>query len=992
MVLGEGLTVRKKLSYSNFLLITLLALMAGIASWLLLERNLKAALWNKGGSLSSVLCQPVTSAYLSDKVGFTSSALARSLEFFRDDDDNDVSMAAVVAFSSPNLAPTVKAVKNFGDDPLDAAAMAEPLGKGALRYETNGFMVVATPLSAEGQLDPGSRIYQILVLNEMSIRRQSKESLRVSVLLGLVMLVLGFVTSRFQGNLLVSRPLERLLNGIRSNSAAQTFQPVQIVSRDEFGYLAESFNTMMQRLKDDANHAQDMLLERERLLTELADLNTGLEQRVAARTNELQREVAEHKVAEGKLLLSEDKFRTLFNVFPLGIARNSMDGTFIETNASFSSIVGYPMDKLSQLNYWALTPDAYADQESQQLMSLRTTGRYGPYEKEYIHSDGQLIPVRLNGVMINGINGEQYIWSIVEDISQLKYLADQMRIAAAAFESQEGMMITDANNVILRVNRAFTEITGFTSEDAVGRTPSMLKSNRHEADFFRHMWERINTTGGWQGEIWDRRKNGEEYQKWLTISAVKDHEGAVTHYIGVHHDITNRKLAEERIRELAFFDQLTGLPNRTLLRDRLKQAMAASARTGSIGGLLFIDLDNFKSLNDTLGHDMGDLLLTQVAKRLARCVREADTVARLGGDEFVVMLASLSATEVEAAAHTRTVCEKILSTLSQPYQLGPDTYRSTASLGATLFSGDLAAMDVLMKQADLAMYKSKEEGRNAVHFFDPRMECALKARAVEESDLRLAVEEKQFVLHYQAQVVDNGRIIGAEALVRWQHPVRGLVYPDDFIPLSEETELILPLGSWVLDTACDQLAVWAHQPEMADLTIAVNVSAHQLRQSDFVERVLSALARSGARPNRLKLELTESVLITNPEDIIAKMKALKAKGIGFSMDDFGTGYSSLSYLKRLPLDQLKIDRGFVKDILTDPIDAAIARMIIGLGNSLGLAVIAEGVEIEAQRDVLIREGCHAFQGYLYSRPLPLGPFEDYVKQAAFGHHVGGGRT
>jgi diguanylate cyclase (GGDEF)-like protein/PAS domain S-box-containing protein len=691
-------------------------------------------------------------------------------------------------------------------------------------------------------------------------------------------------------------------------------------------------------------------------------------------------DITDHRLATDKLLLSEEKLRTMFELSPLGIARNSMDGVFFEANASFLNIVGYTLDALNRTSYWELTPESYADQEAQQLESLRTRGRYGPYEKEYINSRGQRVPVRLNGVLITGSDGEQYIWSMVEDISLLSDLVDQLRVAAAAFESQEAMMITDASTVILRVNQAFIEITGYTAEDAVGQTPRLLKSGRHDAGFFHAMWESINDTGGWQGEIWNRRKSGEEYPNSLTITAMKNDKGAVTHYIGVHHDITQRKQAEEKISELAFFDQLTGLPNRTLLLDRLKQAMAAGSRTGRFGALLFIDLDHFKTLNDTLGHDKGDLLLKQVAQRLTKCVRAGDTMARLGGDEFVVMLAGLSLNEGDAAALTKTVGEKILSALNLPYHLNQVAYHSTASIGATTFKGDLVAIDELMKQADLAMYKSKEAGRNALHFFDPRMESAVKERAAAEDDLRSAVEEKRFVLHYQAQVVDR-RIIGAEALVRWQHPKRGLVYPDGFITLSEETGLILPLGRWVLETACDQLAAWAIQPEMSHLTIAVNVSVNQIRQPDFVDQVLSVLARSGANPQRLKLELTESVMIINTEDTIAKMAALKAKGVGFSLDDFGTGYSSLSYLKRLPLGQLKIDRGFVKDILIDPIDAGIAKMIITLGENLGLAVIAEGVETEAQRDFLVHQGCRAYQGYLFSRPLPLDAFEDFVKQA-----------
>lgn len=559
---------------------------------------------------------------------------------------------------------------------------------------------------------------------------------------------------------------------------------------------------------------------------------------------------------------------------------------------------------------------------------------------------------------------------------------DQLRIAAAAFESQESMIVTDVNGIILRVNHAFTKSTGYSAQEAVGQTPRLTKSDRHDAGFFREMWASIQRTGGWQGEIWDRRKNGEVYPKWLTISAVKGDAGAVTHYIGTHYDITERKKAQEKISELAFFDQLTRLPNRTLLLDRLKQAMTVSERMGMYGAVLFIDLDNFKSLNDTLGHDVGDMLLQQVAQRLTACVRDGDTVARLGGDEFVVVLTSLGASEVDAGTGTKIVARKILASLNQTHQLGGTAHHSTASIGATLFLGQTASADDLMKQADLAMYRTKEGGRNALRFFDPEMEAAVLQRVGLEKDLREAVAQNQFLLYYQAQVQDSNGLIGAEVLLRWRHPQRGMVSPADFIPLAEETGLILPLGLWVLETACSQLALWALNPDMSHLTIAVNVSARQFHQSDFVEQVVAVLESTGANPRRLKLELTESLLVTNVEETIGKMIALRVRGVSFSLDDFGTGYSSLAYLKRLPLDQLKIDQSFVRDILIDPNDAAIARTIVALASSLGLGVIAEGVETQAQRDFLANHGCHAYQGYLFSHPLPLPGFETLAQQYA----------
>jgi diguanylate cyclase (GGDEF)-like protein/PAS domain S-box-containing protein len=458
-----------------------------------------------------------------------------------------------------------------------------------------------------------------------------------------------------------------------------------------------------------------------------------------------------------------------------------------------------------------------------------------------------------------------------------------------------------------------------------------------------------------------------------------DKDGKVYALCGVSTDITDQKKVEEQIRNLAFYDPLTQLPNRRLLADRLKHALASSVRSGREGALLFIDLDNFKTLNDTLGHDKGDHLLQEVARRLSGCVGEGDTIARLGGDEFVVMLEDLSAQRSEAANQTEIVGEKILAALCRPYDLDGQEYRSSSSIGITLFAAPQNSIKDLMKRADLAMYQAKAAGRNTLRFFDPKMQAEVTARAKLEADLREGLRTGQFLLHYQPQIDAGGRIIGAEALVRWQHPERGLVSPAEFIPLAEETGLILPLGNWVLDNACRQLARWANDAASASLCVAVNVSAGQLHQADFVEQVLTVLEQTGANPGKLKLELTESLLLNDVEDVIQKMSRLKSAGVGFSLDDFGTGYSSLAYLKRLPLEQLKIDQSFVRDILIDPNDAAIARTVVALAQSLSLSVIAEGVETEAQRDFLETQGCYAYQGYLFSRPLPIEAFDEFLK-------------
>lgn len=463
-------------------------------------------------------------------------------------------------------------------------------------------------------------------------------------------------------------------------------------------------------------------------------------------------------------------------------------------------------------------------------------------------------------------------------------------------------------------------------------------------------------------------------RKTILNSAVpiRDEAGRILGAVVIHQDITERRATEDEVEQLAFYDPLTGLPNRRLLLDRLKQTLKTNARSGEHAALLFIDLDDFKLINDTLGHDIGDLLLQEVGRRLRDCVRAEDTVARLGGDEFVVLLKGLSAaSDAEAAARTQAVGDKILATLNEPYCLAGHDCRSTPSIGATLIHDHGTTIDQILKQADLAMYQAKQAGRNTLRFFDPAMQTTLEARALLEMQLRQGLAEGQFLLHYQPQVDRAGTLTGVEALLRWQHPERGLVLPGEFIPLAEDTGLILPLGRWVLETACAQLADWARRPETAGLSLAVNVCARQFHQPDFVDLVQGTLARHPFPPGRLKLELTESLLLTHVEDTVATMTALKSVGVSLSLDDFGTGYSSLAYLKRLPLDQIKIDQSFVRDLLNDPSDAAIVRATLAMADSLGLEVIAEGVETKAQWAFLIEHGCGAFQGYLFGRPAPI---------------------
>ncbi|WP_206667302.1 EAL domain-containing protein [Candidatus Methylobacter oryzae] len=622
------------------------------------------------------------------------------------------------------------------------------------------------------------------------------------------------------------------------------------------------------------------------------------------------------------------------------------------------------------------------------------------------------------------------------DREKLRLKAEhELRIAAAAFESQEGILVTDADNNILRVNKSFTELTGYSADEIIGKPAGILKSGRQNSEFYAQMWNSINRDKYWQGEIWNKRKNGDIYPEWLCITAITNPEGVVVNYVATFTDISQRKADEQRIKDLAYYDSLTKLPNRTLLFDRLNLALNASHRNKTHGALMFLDLDNFKTLNDTLGHDRGDQLLIEVGRRLQGCVREVDTVARLGGDEFVVMLECLDEQEIEAAVQAHAVAEKIRSNLAEFYLLktnaghastlpsatlppsmvagqdgslpsatlppsmavGQDgslpsmtlppsmavenkgqsfiEHYSTSSIGFVLFLGHESSCEELLKRADLAMYQAKQAGRNVIRAFIPEMQEALNLRASLENDLRNALDRNELSLHYQVQVNASGQPVGAEALIRWHQAERGIIPPSEFIPLAEETGLILRIGQWILKQGCKTLVEWAKYPETRNLKLAVNISSRQLSQTDFVDQIHAVLAETGANPAQLKLEITESVILDNVEDTIAKMHAIRDLGINFSMDDFGTGYSSLSYLQKLPLEQLKIDQSFIRNMAFNSHDSAIIRTILALGKNLSLNVIAEGVESKIQHEYLTSYGCEVFQGYLFGKPVPANEFK-----------------
>lgn len=591
-------------------------------------------------------------------------------------------------------------------------------------------------------------------------------------------------------------------------------------------------------------------------------------------------------------------------------------------------------------------------------------------EIRFVHERGQLMAIEDGQVLLAGT---------VQDITD-SYHSQRERdlLYTSISKVNDSVMITEAWPIdepgprIVFVNRAFEERTGYEHSEVIGRSPRFLQGIQTQRDQLDRIHTALENHQPVSAEIINYTKEGKPFWIEMDIAPVAIQGNDVTHFVSVQRDITQRKAAEGQIERLAFFDPLTKLPNRRLLMDRLEHAIETARRKRNCGALLFIDLDNFKSLNDTLGHDKGDLLLAQVARRLENSARKSNTVARLGGDEFVILLEDLAFDPIEAAAEAEIVGEKILAGFVPPFNLGSYEHHCTPSIGVTLFDTKALGADDLMKRADLAMYQAKSDGRNAIRFFDKRMQSQINSRVMLDREFRRALKEGQFVLHYQRQVDDMGKVTGIEALVRWQHPRRGMLYPSDFIWLAEENGLIMYLGRWVLQCVCNQVAEWLQHGDMVVPPVAINVSARQFHHHDFLPNTLEILEKSGIDPQHIKLELTESALVEHMDATVAKMSELRTHGIRFSLDDFGTGYSSLAYLKKLPLDEIKIDRAFVRDILTDPGDAAITQTIVSLCQILGFDVVAEGVENEGQQAMLALQGCRHYQGYWFGRPVPAG--------------------
>ena len=593
--------------------------------------------------------------------------------------------------------------------------------------------------------------------------------------------------------------------------------------------------------------------------------------------------------------------------------------------------------------------------------------RYNDHAERWFHALGKLeFDARGRTLKMHGT---------IQDITQHKLSEDAWRVAAVAFETHEAILITDARSTIVRVNRAFSEITGYSAEEVLGKNPRIMHSGRQNRSFYVAMWQQLLHMGFWAGEIWDRRKNGEIYPKWMTITAVKNQQLETTHYVAIFSDITERKKTEGEIHNLAFYDALTKLPNRRLFFDRLRAALAASVRHQDCGAILFIDMDRFKALNDTLGHEYGDLLLVEVGLRIKACVREMDTVARYGGDEFVVLIDALGPDRDEVARRVSLVAEKIREALELPYKLKGHEHHSSPSIGISLYHGQEESPEMLIEHADMAMYQVKKSGRNGVRFFDPVMQHDMATHDALVNDLHHALALHQLQLHYQVQVDKEKRPLGAEVFLRWMHPEHGVIMPAQFIPVAEEGSLIVDIDRWVLGTVCQQLAAWGKNAGTGDLSLTVNISAKLFAQSDFVDEIAVMLQAHQTDPARLKLELSERLVLTDINSSMAKIQALKSMGVRLSMDNFGTVYSSLSYLKQLSPDQLKIHRDFIQGIALEGNDALLVKTVANLAKSLELSVFAEGVETEEQRILLDSYDCDSYQGYLFGKPVSIEEFE-----------------
>ncbi|MCW8918043.1 MAG: EAL domain-containing protein [Gammaproteobacteria bacterium] len=699
--------------------------------------------------------------------------------------------------------------------------------------------------------------------------------------------------------------------------------------------------------------------------------------------HQIELEMQNETLRQTQLALEEsrDRYLDLYDFAPLGYLTLTSKALITEANLTAATMLGVERGKLLQRRFTRFVSAGEGDRWYLHFLRLVQHEERLCYEGVLQRADGSRFTAQLDCLRQERAGEEPTVRIALTDISARKRIEEELRIVAVAFESQEGVIVTDPNGMILRVNQAFTRLTGYSAEEALGQTPALLRSGRHDKQFYQRLWQTLKEQGHWQGEIWNRRKNGKIYAELLSITAVHAPDGAVTHYVGLFSEIARDREAEAEIHRLAYYDPLTQLPNRRLFQERLKQALAASGRNGLYGAILFLDLDRFKELNDLYGHDAGDHLLIEVARRLSACVRADDTVARLAGDEFVLLLEGLDQGQAEAATRARQLGDKVQEAMARPFLLTSGDYHCTTSIGICLFPNNEATVEELLHNADLAMYQSKSAGRNTLRFFDPAMQLMQDQRNALFHELREAGSRGELQLYYQPQVTQQeggSHITGAEALLRWNHPRRGILLPEAFMPLAEESGLSLDIGRWVVASACARLKAWAADEVTRGLRLAINLSTRQC-QTNLIEALQQELAQSGIDPGRLTLELSENLLLDALPTTLEAMRTLRAQGIRFALDNFGTGYSSISQLAHLPLDQLKIDRELIHHLPEDHNSALIVRTIITIGNNFGLELIAEGVEREEQRTFLRDHGCLACQGELTGPPLPLEEFERLLR-------------
>jgi len=691
---------------------------------------------------------------------------------------------------------------------------------------------------------------------------------------------------------------------------------------------------------------------------------------------ELEMQNDELRQTQYHLTMVKEEYQELFEWAPVGYFTINSQGLIKEVNVTGCHLLLENKTSLSQKSL-----NQYVDKKYQSLLShhIRSVIKHKKTRQDEIkirRSDGYVFHALIKSSFHQTPDDtEAHIRLVLTDIEEIHRMRERERLAAEIFENSiEGIIVTDKTGKILSINSTFTKITGYSKSEAMGKTPNILHSGKHEQKFYEDMWTTLQIKGHWEGEIWNRRKDGEVYQEWLDIRAVKDHSGAFSSYVGKFTDLTTSKEAQTRLHFLAHFDLLTELPNRTLFNDRLAQAINTAERTGRKIILFFMDLDGFKSINDSLGHEFGDKLLQHVAQRLLDTVRKIDTVSRLGGDEFTII-----ANEIENTDQCITLAEKILRAFSQPFLIEHRRIFIGTSIGISIFPDDGLRGSDLVKFADTAMYQAKEKGRNQFCFYTQEMGQIANERMLLEHELHTAIENNQLVLHYQPQYdLNTGEIVGMEALVRWYHPKRGLIPPGEFIPQAEKTNLILSLGSWVLNQACLQGGKWLKEGK-TPVRIAINISPKQFQQYGFEQELQKVLNKHALPGNWLELEITEKSLVTDIEKVIVMLKQIKTMEISLAIDDFGTGYSSMNYLKRFPIDVIKIDRSFIKDIEIDKDDEAIITAIIAMAHGLELAVLAEGVETRAQHDFLTKLNCNLSQGFLYNKPMTAEEISLYLK-------------